>query len=278
MAAIKDPNAVSSLHTLAPQQDIPSDGLYGISETSDAVVFLSAIASGAVRWKVTAPQTFLAWLGDEKVITKAVTAFTGYEKIPQELDDLSQHEIDMLVEVVTASVNFESLNLSPEERASGYTPPAKFGIGESTGLVRFLVRLGMFVAQNRVLNAGTIASGLFSLGPLLWDALSGIADVPKEFADLSSDEAQQLATLVATELDLADDSTELVVEQTWRCVLDLSRAVQALILALSSTVVDKAAAAKQFAGDIVRLAGDIAILTGHIKTLVSPPSSDPETV
>lgn len=277
MAHKKDPKSVARAKKLADAQDIPTER-EGITQLREALEFLIALVTAAVRWKWSAPQTFLGEL--DVLVRKAVTAYQGYDQIPAEFADLSEAEVEQLVEVVRKQIDFTPLNLSEAERKAmldknepyAYQP---IGIDQTIDVVKFIAKLSVLVVESRHKNMLEIVGSAATLGPSLWIAIAGIGDVTKELGDLTDEEANKLYTVLAREFNVDDENLEVLAEQSWKVLLLLAMSVKTLLVALSKENPNAEKTAKALAESLVRLAGNIAILVRNVQALKAPPSSEP---
>lgn len=111
-------------------------------------------------------------------------------------------------------INNGTLKIKMEKKPMG--TKNEYGIEETKDVAKFLCR-----TTNAVLNSleddGKITFTDFpkfaGVAMAIFPALSGISEVPKELADLTEDEFNELKELVKEELEL-DDDVEAVIEKT----------------------------------------------------------------
>ena len=90
------------------------------------------------------------------------------------------------------------------------------GIEETKDVVKAGIGMGIAFAD----GIGLDDIGVITLLPA---ALSGIADVPAELADLDAAEARELHQFVVDEFDLDDNDVEAAIEQGVKVVIEIYR-------------------------------------------------------
>lgn len=95
------------------------------------------------------------------------------------------------------------------------------GISQTQDVVRFAAKLGN--AAGRILQDDKFTwTEIVEVIPALLElpnAISGISEVPGEFADLDEAEKNQLAEFLANEFDIPQDQLEMAVEDHVKVVL-----------------------------------------------------------
>ena len=90
------------------------------------------------------------------------------------------------------------------------------GIKETKDVVRAGIKMGIAFSD----GIGLDDIGVITVLPA---ALSGIADVPAELADLDAVEARELHQYVVDEFDIDDNDVEAVIEQAIKVVIEIYR-------------------------------------------------------
>jgi hypothetical protein len=104
------------------------------------------------------------------------------------------------------------------------------GIEQSKDMLKFVISLGNTLGKT--LEDGKI--GLTEipqfLSPMLLapSAISGAAEIPAEFSDLTDEEKAELVEFVKSEFDLPQDKIEAAVEDGLKLVADIHRFVKKL--------------------------------------------------
>lgn len=247
--------------------DVPE--LYGVIETKDVLLFLAELASASVSWQFTNPMTFATRF--ERIFPAAVQAFDGIDKVPVEIDDLSEDEIDQLAYAVERTLDFSKLNIVPPDPNAKPVAPAPMGIEDTEDIVRLIAVLAAMGIEAKKLNIGQITMKGVALAPVIFKALAGIGNVPKEFKDLDAAETKRLHAILVQEFHVENVDLEIAVESAWRCVLSWANAVMMLLKIRTSEVKPKAM--KEFSRELIRSLGHLAILVRGMRPLFQPPQS-----
>ena len=246
--------------------------LYGVTETQDVLLFMAELASASVSWQFTNPATFTTRF--ERMFPAAVAAFDGIDKVPEEIGDLSEAEIDMLAYAVERTLDFSKLNMTEKaaKDAADLKPAPELGVDDTADMVRLIAALAATGIEAKKLNLGPIAAQGVALAPTIFRALSGIGNIPKEMADLSPAEIKRLHAILVSEFHVEDTDIEIAMEAAWLCILTWYNAV-VMLLKIRAAGDAKPKAMKEFSRELIRSLGHLAVLVRTMRPLYAPPAA-----
>lgn len=261
---------------LAGKDTLPEpEELYGVQETKEVLILMAELASASVSWQFTNPSTFTTRF--ERIFPAGVAAIANIERVPAEIGDLSEKEIELLASTVEATLDLSKLNLTQaaiDKLKETVKTGEPYGIDDTEDMVRLFASLAALGIRAKTMNLATISAAAIGMAPTVFAALGGIANIPKELADLDKTELLRLHAVLASEFNIADENLEIAVEAAWRCVLAWYSAVAMLMRIRTQETKPKAI--RDFSRELIAALGYLAVLVRTMLPLFQPPQSTPK--